>query len=310
MPQTTSTVLMVRPAAFGFNPETEESNIYQQRDGRSAKSIQCQASLEFDCSVAKLQQKGIEVMVVEDKPEPLTTDAVFPNNWFSSHADGKVLLYPMASPMRRLERRKDIIEMLGNKGYKVEEIIDLTFFENDGQYLEGTGSMVLDRENRVIYACLSDRTHTLPLNYAADMLGYELVSFSASQRHEDRKVPIYHTNVMMHVGSKVAVVCLDCIDQPSVAMRIKEKLQQSGKLVLPISVHQKFAFAGNMLELRNEEGEHFTVLSQTAYNSLKKGQRQLLEKFTELIIFDIPTIEKLGGGSARCMIAEVFLQPS
>ncbi|WP_246539051.1 citrulline utilization hydrolase CtlX [Litoribacter ruber] len=307
MPQITSAVLMVRPAAFGFNPETEDSNIYQKRDDRPARNIQCKALLEFDCSVAKLQQKGIQVMVVEDKLEPLTTDAVFPNNWFSTHADGKVLLYPMASLMRRLERRVDIIEMLSARGYKVEEIIDLSFFENDGQFLEGTGSMVLDRENKVIYACLSDRTHPLPLSYLGDMLGFEVVSFSASQRHGDRKVPIYHTNVMMHVGSKVAVVCLDCIDQPSVAMRIKEKLQQSGKLVLPISVHQKFAFAGNMLELSNADGQHFTILSQSAFDSLKKGQKQLLEKYTELIIFDIPTLENLGGGSARCMIAEIFL---
>jgi len=308
MPATISdTLLMIRPANFGFNPETADSNIYQQQDIRPIQEIHDLAKKEFDAFVETLNKHGVSVIAVDDQVEPVTTDAVFPNNWFSTHDDGRLILYPMASPMRRLERRKDIIEIFSAADRKVEEIIDLTFFEEEGQYLEGTGSLVLDRGNKIMYACISERTHPRPLQYLSEILGYELVSFQAAQKAGGKLISIYHTNVMMHVGEHLAVACLDCVTSPKEALRLKDKLQDVGKVILPITVQQKFAFAGNMLEVQNGGGERFTIMSTTAFESLKSGQKQLLEKYTQLLPMSIPTIEKLGGGSARCMMAEVFL---
>ena len=309
--QTTSTILMVRPANFGFNPETAENNFYQQQDGRSSEEIKALAQQEFDSFVALLKDQGMKVLVIEDTEKPIKTDAVFPNNWFSTHPDGKLILYPMYSPNRRLERRKDLIEQLMGLGFKVDEIIDLSFFEQDGQFLEGTGSIVMDHDSKMIYACYSERTHRVPLDYLAKILGYQVIAFKAQQEIDGKmSSPIYHTNVMMHIGSDLAVVCLESIVKAADRRKVQETLTSAGKKVIPITAKQKFNFAGNMLEVGNDGGEKFTVMSQTAYDSLNVGQIQLIEKYTTIISPQIPTIEKLGGGSARCMIAEIFLPKS
>ncbi|MCS5490174.1 citrulline utilization hydrolase CtlX [Algoriphagus limi] len=305
--QTTSTILMVRPANFGFNEDTAANNIYQQQDERPSQVIRFLARQEFDGFVGLLRDQGVEVLVIEDTEKPVKTDAIFPNNWFSTHSDGRLILYPMFSPNRRLERRKDIIEQLMSLGFKVNDIVDLSFFEKDGQYLEGTGSMVMDHDAKVIYACYSERTHPIPLEYLSKILGYQVVSFEASQEVEGQSVPIYHTNVMMHVGTEFAVVCLESIVRALDRQKVQESLFKSGKKVIPITAKQKFHFAGNMLEVRNDGGEKFTVMSQSAYDSLNVGQIQMIEKHTTIISPQIPTIEKLGGGSARCMMAEIFL---
>jgi hypothetical protein len=305
--QTSPNILMVRPANFGFNPETAESNFYQQRDERKATVIRELARTEFDGFVALLRDQGVNVIVIEDTEDPIKTDAVFPNNWFSTHADGKLLLYPMYSPNRRLERRKDLIEELMRLNFRVGEIVDLSFFEKDGQFLEGTGSMVMDHKSKLIYAGYSERTHKLPLDYVGKLLGYEVVGFNAVQEIDGKVSPIYHTNVMMHVGTDLAVVCLDSIPKASEKLRVQKKLTDSGKKIVPIMAKQKFNFAGNMLEVSNDGGEKFTVMSQAALDSLNVGQIQLIEKYTTIISPNIPTIEKLGGGSARCMMAEIFL---
>lgn len=302
-----SVILMVRPAHFGFNPETAESNFYQNRDSRAEKEIQQLAVAEFDGFVALLRDQGVEVLVVEDSESPMKTDAIFPNNWLSTHPDGKVILYPMLSPNRRLERRKEILEQLFHLGFGISEIIDLSFFEEHGQFLEGTGSMVLDRQAKVIYACFSERTHPVPLEYVGKLLGYQVVSFEAMQEVGGTLSPIYHTNVMMHVGTDIAVVCLETIVKSAERQKVKDALANSGKKVIPITARQKFQFAGNMLEVSNDGGEKFTVMSQAALDSLNVGQIQQIEKYTTIISPAIPTIEKLGGGSVRCMMAEVFL---
>ncbi|MBC6366797.1 amidinotransferase [Algoriphagus sp. AK58] len=298
---------MVRPVHFGFNPETAGNNFYQKQDSRSVEEIQRLALAEFDGFVALLRDQGVEVLVVEDSESPIKTDAIFPNNWLSTHPDGKVILYPMFSPNRRLERRKEILEQLLRLGFGISEIIDLSFFEEHGQFLEGTGSMVLDRQAKVIYACFSERTHPVPLEYVGKLLGYQVVSFEAMQEVGGRLSPIYHTNVMMHVGTDIAVVCLETIVKSAERQKVKDALTNSGKKVIPITARQKFQFAGNMLEVSNDGGEKFTVMSQAAFDSLNVGQIQQIEKYTTIISPAIPTIEKLGGGSVRCMMAEVFL---
>jgi len=305
--QTSPHILMVRPANFGFNPETAESNFYQQKDERNLNVIRELARTEFDAFVVLLRDQRVNVIVVEDTTDPLKTDAIFPNNWFSTHADGKLLLYPLYSTNRRLERRKDLIEELMRLDFKVGEIVDLSFFEKDDQFLEGTGSMVMDHTAKVIYAGYSERTHRLPLDYVGKLLGYEVIGFKAVQEIDGQVLPIYHTNVMMHVGTDLAVICLDSIPKASEKLKIQRKLSESGKKIVPIMAKQKFNFAGNMLEVSNDGGEKFTVMSQAALDSLNVGQIQLIEKYTTIISPSIPTIEKLGGGSARCMIAEIFL---
>jgi hypothetical protein len=305
--QTASTLLMVRPANFGFNPETAENNFYQKTDERPADEINELARKEFDGFVALLRDQGVEVVVAEDSPLPVKTDAVFPNNWFSTHPDGKVILYPMYSPNRRLERRKDLIEQLMALGFTVNEVVDLSFFEDSEQYMEGTGSMVIDHQAKVIYACYSQRTHPIPLDYVAKLLGYQVLGFDSVQEINGQISPIYHTNVMMHIGTDLAVVCLESIPKLSERQQVQDSLTQSGKKVIPITAKQKFNFAGNMLEVSNGGGEKFTVMSQTALDSLTVGQIQQIEKYTTIISPAIPTIEKLGGGSARCMMAEIFL---
>jgi hypothetical protein len=298
---------MVRPANFGFNPETAENNFYQQKDDRESSEINRIAREEFDGFVALLKEKGIDVLVVEDTDSPKKTDAIFPNNWFSTHQDGKLVLYPMFSPNRRLERRKDIIEILMQKGFRISEIIDLTFFEKDDQFLEGTGSLILDRVNRIAYAGKSQRTHQIPLGYFGKIMGFDIVDFDATQKINGKTSPIYHTNVMMHIGSEIAIVCLESISLASEKLKVQEYLERTGKKMIPITAKQKFNFAGNMLEIKNKQNTKFTVISASAFQSLGEVQINTIKKYTEIIVPSIPTIEKIGGGSVRCMIAELFL---
>lgn len=305
--QTTSSVLMVRPSNFRFNAETASNNFYQEEDFRSTELIQNLALAEFDNLVLLLRMHGINVVAVDDSHIPIKPDAVFPNNWLSMHDDGKLILYPIFSQNRRGERRKEIVELLIRKGFLIHEIIDLSFFEESQQYLESTGSMVLDHSAHIIYACRSIRTHLNPLSYLAKILDYRLILFDAIQEINGYLSPIYHTNVMMHVGTEFAIVCLDSMPRTAERLLVQKTLVDSGKKIIPITIKQKNNFAANVLELRNDGGESFTILSQRAIDSLNLGQILQIESVSNLIIAPVPTIEKIGGGGVRCMMAEIFL---
>lgn len=298
---------MVRPSNFRFNAETASNNFYQEEDFRSTELIQNLALAEFDNLVLLLRMHGINVVAVDDSHIPIKPDAVFPNNWLSMHDDGKLILYPIFSQNRRGERRKEIVELLIRKGFLIHEIIDLSFFEESQQYLESTGSMVLDHSAHIIYACRSIRTHLNPLSYLAKILDYRLILFDAIQEINGYLSPIYHTNVMMHVGTEFAIVCLDSMPRTAERLLVQKTLVDSGKKIIPITIKQKNNFAANVLELRNDGGESFTILSQRAIDSLNLGQILQIESVSNLIIAPVPTIEKIGGGGVRCMMAEIFL---
>lgn len=298
---------MVRPSNFRFNAETASNNFYQEEDFRSTELIQNLALAEFDNLVLLLRMHGINLVAVDDSHIPIKPDAVFPNNWLSMHDDGKLILYPIFSQNRRGERRKEIVELLIRKGFLIHEIIDLSFFEESQQYLESTGSMVLDHSAHIIYACRSIRTHLNPLSYLAKILDYRLILFDAIQEINGYLSPIYHTNVMMHVGTEFAIVCLDSMPRTAERLLVQKTLVDSGKKIIPITIKQKNNFAANVLELRNDGGESFTILSQRAIDSLNLGQILQIESVSNLIIAPVPTIEKIGGGGVRCMMAEIFL---
>lgn len=303
--QLASRVLMIRPARFESNPLTAASNRFQGKSTASPDEQQEAALREFDGLVAALRDTGIEVVVVEDTPEPHTPDSIFPNNWISMHADGRVVLYPMEAENRRTERRSDIIEHLHDAiGLQVTEVVDLTAHEEAGHYLEGTGSMVLDRANRVAYACLSSRTHLDALGDFAQRMGYEVVAFDAV---DSDGVPIYHTNVLMNVGEEVAVICDEAIPREDQREAVLARLRDTGHEVISLSYEQLNAFAGNMLELRNADGERVTAMSQRAYDSLSPGQRERLAANGRIVSAPIDNIELSAGGSVRCMLAEVHL---
>ena len=303
--QLASTVLMIRPVRFESNPQTAESNRFQGRTDASVEEQQRAARAEFDGLVSALRDGGIEVLVFDDMPEPHTPDSIFPNNWVSFHADGRVVLYPMEAANRRLERRPDIIERLGDEyGFAVSEVVDLSAHENDGQYLEGTGSMVLDRIGHVAYACLSSRTHHGPLGDFAQRLNYEVVSFDAVDREG---IPIYHTNVLMNVGEELAVICDAAIPRDEQRAAVLQRLRDSGREIISLDFDQLDAFAGNMLELRNVNGDRVVAMSQQAFDSLNDEQRRVLQDNGGILIAPIDTIEASAGGSVRCMLAEVHL---
>lgn len=303
--QLASTVLMIRPVRFESNPQTAESNRFQGRTGASAEEQQQAARAEFDGLVSVLRDGGIEVLVFDDLPEPHTPDSIFPNNWVSFHADGRVVLYPMEAGNRRLERRTDIIERLGDEhGFAVSEVVDLSAHENDGQYLEGTGSMVLDRIGHVAYACLSSRTHHGPLGDFAQRMNYEVVSFDAVDRDG---IPIYHTNVLMNVGEELAVICDAAIPRDAQRAAVLQRLRDSGREIISLDFDQLDAFAGNMLELRNANGDRVVAMSQQAFDSLNDEQRRVLQDNGGILNAPIDTIEASAGGSVRCMLAEVHL---
>ncbi|MEP2771595.1 MAG: arginine deiminase-related protein [Fulvivirga sp.] len=309
MKQTTDTILMIRPQGFGFNEQTAANNFYQKKlDGVSDNEAKIRAKKEFDTFVATLEENGVQVITVEDTPEPNTPDAVFPNNWISFHEKGHVVWYPMYSEIRRGERRGDILATLKNDfGFKVKQIHDLSMYETQGVYLEGTGSMVLDRVNKLAYAAISDRTHMPALNSFCKKVGYTAVNFKAYQTVDDKRLTIYHTNVMMCVADNFAVICLDSIDDKSEKQKLMQRLKSTNKEIIEISEAQCNQFAGNMLQVHNKEGKPYLVMSTTAFKSLGDEQIMAIEKHCAIIHSSLETIESLGGGSARCMMAEVFL---
>ena len=297
-------ILMIEPVAFGFNPETATNNYFQKESTR--EDAQTQALAEFQNMVELLRSKSIEVIVIQDTLEPHTPDSIFPNNWISFHEDGTFVTYPMFAVNRRTERREDIIEYLYNRGFHASKRIDYSNFENNQIFLEGTGSVVLDRKHRRAYACLSPRTNReLFLRFCED-LGYKPIYFDALHQVGGDMRPIYHTNVMMAIGSTYAVICLESIVNQEQREMVGRELQTTGHDVIEITSEQMNRFAGNMLEVKALDGALYLCLSQSAYNALSEAQRTQLARHAQLLIIPIPTIEALGGGSVRCMMAELF----
>jgi len=297
--QHTNHILMIRPVRFTYNEQTASSNSFQQSDAHNDQTQQL-ALAEFDGMVDCLRAEGVQVWVVEDTPEPHTPDSIFPNNWMSMHEDGRMVLYPMQALNRRQERRADIAFNLGDV-FAMADIVDYTPYEAQNQFLEGTGSMVLDREHKVCYACLSPRTHLNILEQFCAEFGYTLVTFDALDRSG---APIYHTNVVMCVGTQFKVVCMECIPDESQRNKIRNAGPQT---IIEISLEQLEHFAGNMLEVMNDKGETLVVMSEQAYKSLTPPQINELSSYAKLVWAPLYTIESNGGGSARCMMAEVFL---
>lgn len=296
---------MVEPVAFSYNKETAVNNYFQQYENPGDASIQANALAEFKGMVDTLRSKNIDVIVVQDTIEPHTPDSIFPNNWITCHQDGRVVLYPMYAQNRRTERRSDILQLIAEK-YHISEVVDYTDYENQRQFLEGTGSMVLDHKNSVAYATLSERTDkTLFLQYCKDF-DYYPVYFIASQTVNNKRLPIYHTNVMMCVANSYAVVCLQTIDNITQRNAVVESLSKCSKEIIEITEQQMQQFAGNMLQVENKEGKSFLVLSQTAFKALTDDQVKRISLYNELLPIAVPTIEKYGGGSVRCMLAEIF----
>lgn len=301
--QITSHILMVRPYQFGFNEETAADNAFQRNDqSLSPEEIQERALAEFDAFVEKLMSVGVDVIVVEDTENPYTPDAIFPNNWVTFHQRGMVATYPMFSSVRRQERREDIINQISER-FGFRDRIHFEHLEAQNFFLEGTGSLILDRLNKTAYACLSERTHQNGLKQFCKWLGYKEVSFTAVDAQGTR---IYHTNVMMALGKDFAVICLDAIKDGEERKKVEDSLAQSGKEIIDISFHQMNAFAGNMLQVEGKDGKSYLVMSEQARNSLTDAQIAQIEKYTNILSSPIPTIETYGGGSVRCMMAEVF----
>lgn len=306
--QITNTILMVRPLHFCMNSETAENNFFQQDEkSRSQDEILTSAQQEFDLFVEKLRTAGVNLIVVEDRKDVLTPDSIFPNNWISFHSNGNVALYPMYAKNRRLERREDILDLLEDWGFQIEMVIDLTDAEKENKFLEGTGSMVLDRENAIAYCALSERSDLELLEEFCEIFGYKAISFSAFQTVGNKRLPIYHTNVVMTIGESFAILCADCIDDETEREKVIRSLKRNEKELIIISEEQLANFAGNMLQVQTNDDDRVLVMSQTAFDSLTKEQLDQLKKHTDLLTVDIPSIEKIGGGSARCMMTEIFL---
>lgn len=308
MRQSTDTLLMIRPVAFRMNEQTAVNNYYQKViDGLLPATVNAKAQQEFDAFVSKLEAAGIRVIVIKDTVEPDTPDSIFPNNWVSFHDNGDVVLYPMFAENRRLERREDILDDIENAGYVIEEIMDYTAAEEDNFFLEGTGSLLLDRVNKIAYCALSPRAdEELFIEFCEDF-DYAPVIFEAFQTVDGMRKQIYHTNVVMCLGTDFAVLCADCIDDKQERKHVLEQLRNSGKEVILISEDQVNNFAGNMLEVTTADSKRYIVMSEAARTSLRPAQIQILEKYGEILSSSLDTIEACGGGSARCMMAEVFL---
>ena len=303
--QLASSVLMIRPTRFQSNPQTADSNAFQTEPDASPAEQQRAALPEFEVLAGALREAGIDVVVFDDTPEPHTPDSVFPNNWVSFHADGRVVVYPMEAQNRRAERRMDVIDRLDTElGFQVREVVDLSHHEANGHFLEGTGSMVLDRPNRIAYACLSSRTHLDALGDFAQRMDYDVVAFEGVDRHG---VPIYHTNVLMNVGEKLAVICDAAIVRDDQREAVLERLKSTGHEIVSIDFDQLEAFAGNMLELRAADGVPVFAMSRRAWDSLKPEQQAGFEANGRVVTAAIDDIEDSAGGSVRCMLAEIHL---
>ncbi len=300
--QTTDHVLMIRPARFMSNPQTALSNAFQHPEPDTG-SAQRAALSEFDAYAGALRKAGVGVLVVEDSAEPHTPDSIFPNNWVSFHADGRVVLYPMEAPNRRLERRSAVLATV-ERHFEIRERLDLSRLENEACFLEGTGSMVLDHAHKLAYVCHSSRSHPRALAGFAAQMDYRAVCFNALDRNGKA---IYHTNVMMCVGSALAIVCMEAIRDRGERDMLARTLTASGKELIGISLAQMAEFAGNTLELRSQRGHPVFALSRRAWAALNTAQRRCIKKYAEPVLAPIDTIERLGGGGARCMLAEIFL---
>ena len=308
MNQTTNSIVMIRPVAFRMNEQTAVNNYYQKViDGLLPATVNAKAQAEFDAYVEKLRAVGINVIVIDDTVEPDTPDSVFPNNWISFHENGDIALYPMFAENRRLERREDIFDILEEKGFQINDIMDYTSAEEDEIFLEGTGSIILDRENEMAYCALSPRAgEELFIEFCEDF-EYNPVIFEAYQTVNGERKHIYHTNVMMCIAETFTVICADCIDDKAERKMVLQKLKESGKEIILITEEQVNNFAGNMLQVRGANDERFLIMSDAAYNVLSKEQITKIEKHCKILHASLDIIEACGGGSARCMMAEVFL---
>ncbi len=308
------TVLMVRPAAFGADPEAARTNAFMRAPeaGVPEAELLTRAQAEFDALVDALRSAGVRVLVLDDTPEPATPDAVFPNNWFSTDRTiggehGILVLYPMCPPARRLERRpSDLAALFEREGFRVSRTIDRSFAEEAGRYLEGTGSLVLDHTRRFAYACRSARTDEQVLTDWCAGCSYGAFVFDAV---DDAGDPIYHTNVMLSLGERFAVVCFECMPDGQQRADLRDDLVRSGRTLIDITSSQMGKFCANVLELQSQDGERLLAMSRTAHTAFTSDQLRSIERFTRPVVADIPTIESVGGGSVRCMIAEVFLPP-
>ncbi len=308
MKQITDTILMIRPVAFRMNEQTAVNNYYQKvLDNLVPATVNAKAQQEFDAFVEKLKAVGVNVIVVDSTVDPDTPDSVFPNNWVSFHENGDVALYPMFAENRRLERREDILDLLEDKGFHIENIVDYTSAEEDNIFLEGTGSLVLDRANHKAYCALSPRAEEeLVIEYCEDFEMTPII-FEAFQTVNGERKHIYHTNVMMCIGETFAVICADCIDDKKERKMVLESLKEDGKEVILLTEAQLNHFAGNMLQVNGASNKSYLVMSDAAKQALTADQVAKIEKHTEILSANLDTIEACGGGSARCMMAEVFL---
>lgn len=313
-------VILIRPTGFAFDPETAVSNSFQRSE--TIVDVGMKAAEEFDGLLEWLRQCGIGATIL-DPIDPNAPNAVFPNNWFSTHADGRVVLYPMLTPSRRAERDPDLERMLGVEGFNTSGTEDLSAWEHTGRILEGTGSIVMDRAKKLAFACISPRTTESAFKSWCTQFGYTAISFTATVNGHIDADPVYHTNVVMSIGESFAVVCFDAMPYPAERQEVNEELRKAGKHVIPITLEQMNCFVGNMLELRGnkaitkntltkgdkDSGYRYIFLSETAFGALRPEQRIALERSAQLIPVAIPTIEAIGGGSVRCMIAENYLPP-
>jgi len=305
MKQITKNILMIEPVSFNYNAETALNNYFQKNDANFSKpQIQKKALEEFNNFVKLLRSKQVNVHVIKDTIHPLTPDSIFPNNWISFHSNGEVLIYPMFANNRRLERRTEIIEQLQNE-YFVSEVKSLVHYEDKSIFLEGTGSMILDRTNKICYASISLRTNKSIVLDFCDQLNYKPVLFNSFQDVDGKRLPIYHTNVMMCVASDFAIVCLDAIDSQDEKNSVINSLITTNKEIIQISELQANKFAGNMLQVQGDK--KYLIMSESAFNTLSEKQIQKIESYCSILYSDLKTIEKFGGGSARCMMAEIFL---
>lgn len=308
MQQITNTILMIRPVNFRMNEQTAVNNYYQQvLDNALPETVTLKAQQEFDAYVEKLRSVGVQVIVVNDTTETDTPDAIFPNNWISFHENGDVGLYPMFAENRRLERREDVLDFIESKGFEINNVVDYTSAEEDDIFLEGTGSLILDRVNRKAYCGLSARAdEDLFIEFCEDF-EYTPVIFTAFQTVNNQRKAIYHTNVMMSIGETFAVICLSSIDDKKERKAVVKHLKEDGKEIIDITEDQVVHFAGNMLQVKGANDTSYLVMSQLAYNVLTASQISTIEKHTKILSSSLDTIEACGGGSARCMMAEIFL---
>jgi len=307
MQQITNTILMIRPVAFRLNEQTAVNNYFQETMSIENVEINKKAQVEFDTFAEKLRSVGVQVIVEDDQLEMDTPDSIFPNNWVSFHANGSVVLYPMFAENRRRERREETLIRLEKEGFIIKDIIDYTTAENEEIYLEGTGSLLLDRVNKKAYCALSDRAHEdLIIEFCEDF-EYTPVIFSAFQTKDHKRLPIYHTNVMMALGEHIAIICLDSIDDKKEKRLVVKNLKEDKKEIIEISEEQMHQFAGNMLQVKGANESKYMVMSKAAFDSLRPDQIKKIEAHAQILSSDLQTIETCGGGSARCMMAEVFL---